>query len=81
MAHFIGLLLVLVIVVVVFVVFVVEGHTLSHMLTGLKMSYRFINLCELLSLLVYRKSLLLPFGQVINVSKFLQIARFVGASV
>lgn len=82
MAHFIGLV-VPVVVVVMARKLVWRGAVWEVTLwTGLKMSYRFINLCELLSRMViwFFFFFILPpaaaRGQMINVSKFLEIARF-----
>lgn len=82
MAHFIGLV-VPVVVVVMARKLVRRGAVWEVTLwTGLKMSYRFINLCELLSRMVicFFFFFILPpaaaRGQMINVSKFLEIARF-----
>lgn len=81
MAHFIGLV-VPVVVVVMARKLVRRGAVWEVTLwTGLKMSYRFINLCELLSRMVicFFFFILPPAaarGQMINVSKLLEIARF-----
>lgn len=78
MAHFIGLV-VPVVVVVMARKLVRRGAVWEVTLwTGLKMSYRFINLCELLSRMVicFFFFILPPAaarGQMINVSKFLKL--------